>query len=210
MKMEVKYTYSEGYLPTKRHKILRYRDIEEVTTISIKEIKKEEAPIALRVHNYDGNIEDYRYWNNELWSIVMFQGKLYPIDEFLNSIKNRSYYSENKEEVKNEIYEYELKYIIIDDVVYQRRGEPRYVSMTFGLGRNHGGTSLMIDNYYNSNISSKCYFNALERDKAIEFTKTRAIVRKDTKDVDRIGKSYNIEVLIPESIKCNPQKDHDE
>jgi len=48
------------------------------------------------------------------------------------------------------------------------------------------------------------------REKAIEFTKTRAIVRKDTKDVDRIGKSYNIEVLIPESIKCNPQKDHDE
>jgi len=213
MKIEVKYNYTEGYLPTKRHKILRYRDVVGMTMVEINEIKKEDAPIALRVHNYDETIKDYRYWNNKLWTVVMWQerhcGKegLYPIDEFLNSIQYRSYYKDI-ESIENEIHEYTSKHVIIDGVIYQETGEPRYVSMTFGLGHNHGGTSLMIDNYYNSNISKNSYFNALERDKAIEYTKSRAIKRGDTNDVDRIGKSYNIEVLIPEAVKCIPQKEH--
>lgn len=100
--------------------------------------------------------------------------------------------------------------MIIDNIVYSVVGEPRYVLMTFGLGHNHGGTSLMIDNYYNSNISKNCYFNALERDKAIAETINTATRRGDDESIDRIGKSYNIEVLIPQAVHCKPQLEHGE
>jgi hypothetical protein len=216
MNINVKYIYEEGYLPSKRHKKLRYREVEEEMTITINESTKENAPIAFLVHEYNDNITEYRLWNDKLWKKVLwherYSGKdgLYPIELFLKSIQYHSsyMYHKDKESAKKEKYDYILKHLIIDNIVYGLTGEPRYVSMTFGLGHNHGGTSLMIDNWYNSNISKNSYFNALERDKAIKFTRERAIKRGDTNDVDRIGESYNIEVLIHEAVKCNPQKEH--
>jgi hypothetical protein len=213
MKLKVKYTYEEAYLPTKRHRIPRYRDAEGETEVTINEVTAEDAPVALRVRNYDKTAEDYRWWNKKLWTKVMWHerycGKsgIYPLDEFMESIKYHSdyLYHKDKENAEREKHDYVAKHLIIDGVVYKETGEPRYVSMTFGLGHNHGETSLMIDNYYNGNINKNCYFNALDRDKAIEYTKERAIRRGDTESIDRIGKSYNIEVLIPEAVRCNPQ-----
>jgi len=218
MKLEVKYNYEEGYLPTKRHKKLRYRNVEGIMTVEINEIIKENAPVAFRVHSYDESVTEYRLWDNKLWIPVMWHERysraegLYPVEEFIKSIQYHSSYKyqKTKEEAEQEKYDYIARHLIIDGVVYGIIGEPRYVSMTFGLGNNHGGTSLMIDNWYNTNISKDSYFNTLERDKAIEYTKLRAIKRGDTNDIDRIGKSYNIEVLIPEAVKCNPQKEHGE
>lgn len=63
----------------------------------------------------------------------------------------------------------------------------------------------MLENGYNPNISRECYFNALEREKAIKYTKNRALKRGDTDDIKRIGNYYNIEVIIPEAVKCKPQ-----
>jgi hypothetical protein len=132
-----------------------------------------------------------------------------PLTELKCYIKGvYDYWNYSKEEITNSYIEDARGYIIIDGVVYKEIGEPRYVSMTFGLGHNHGSTSIMIDNRYNSNISKDSYFNALQREEAIKFTKERAIRRGDTNSINRIGESYNIEVLIPEAVKCNPQEEH--
>lgn len=102
------------------------------------------------------------------------------------------------------------KYIICDGVLWMRCNEPRYVIQTFGFGHNHGGTGFFIDFSYNSNLSKKAYFNALQYNEAVAYGKAVAIRRGDTESINRIGKMGNekiwIEVLMPELVKENPQK----
>jgi hypothetical protein len=102
------------------------------------------------------------------------------------------------------------RFLIINGVIYVKKGEPRYSINTFGLGHNHGGTGFFVENFYNGNISKHNYFNALEREKAIEYGKSVALGRGDTESVDFIGERCNIEVLIPEAVKCKPQDEHGE
>ena len=223
MKIKTKISYYEGYLPTKRHRKLRYREIEEEVELSVNKVSEEETKTAFLVKD-GSSVTEIKLWNNELWKKVLYSEKvsgakgLYPVEEFLKSI---NYYSSPLYPPKDESQsdretailskeKYIQDYLLIDDEVYKKTSEPRYVVMTFGLGHNHGGTSLMIDGYYNSNISKDCYFNALERNRAIKEAKETAIKRGDTESIDSIGEYYNIEVLIPEAVKCNPQKEHGE
>lgn len=217
MKIKKVIAFREGYLPTPRHRKLRYRDVQEEVEIDVKEITEKNAPVALRVYSWDGTTKDYKYYNGKLWTKVLWQDKHTGKEGLLPKKKLQwyirgvyDYWNYSKEDVINSYIEDAKRYLIIDGVVYEITGEPRYICMTFGLGHNHGGTSLMVSNWYNPNISKDRYFNALEREKAIEYTKNIALRRGDTKDIDRIGESYNIEVLIPEVIKCNPQKEHGE
>ena len=83
-----------------------------------------------------------------------------------------------------------------------------YMINTFGLGHNHGGTGFFITYGYNQNIGKENYFNAMERDEAITYGKKVAYNRGDTDSVDGIGKDTIIEVLMPELVKRNPQKEH--
>lgn len=118
--------------------------------------------------------------------------------------------SDNKEEVTNDIIDRAAQYIIYDGKVWNECGEPMYNITTFGLGHNHGGTGFFISYYYNGNISNKNYFNALEREKAIAYGKQVALNRGDTNSVEGMGDHDIIEVLIPEMVHRNPQKDHGE
>lgn len=219
MSLEINYKYIEGYLPTKRHKKLRYREVEDTMTVKINKVVKEESPIAFLVHEgIEENPIEYRLWNNKLWKPILWYERLsraeglYPYEEFIKSIEYHSYYKHNKtkEEAQKEKYNYVNRHLIVDGIVYGLTSEPRYVLMTFGLGNNHGGTSLMISNGYNSNISKDRYFNALQREEAIKEGKRVAKNRGDTNFIERIGQSYNIEVLIPEAVRCNPQQEHGE
>lgn len=99
-------------------------------------------------------------------------------------------------------------YLVFDGKIWEPCGEPMYVVMTFGLGHNHGGTSLFIHDYYNPNISKNNYFNALEREQAIAYGKKVAANRGDTGSIENIGKHDMIDVLMPEMVKRNPQKEH--
>lgn len=85
-----------------------------------------------------------------------------------------------------------------------------YVINTFGLGQNHGGTGFFITDCYNPNISNQNYFNALEREQAIAYGKRIAANRGDTESMEGMGKHAKIEVLLPEMVKRNPQKEHGE
>lgn len=99
-------------------------------------------------------------------------------------------------------------YIIFDGKVWRPCGEPMYVINTFGLGHNHGGTGFFIEYHYNPNISKNNYFNALEREKAIAYGKKVAANRGDTDSIEGIGKYDMIEVLMPDMVTKNPQKEH--
>lgn len=135
----------------------------------------------------------------------------YSLYEKENLFSDKSVYiSDNLFEIVDNMQARANKYISLDGELWKECGEPRYVVNTFGLGHNHGGTAMFIEEFYNSNISSKNYFNAVDRDKAITYAKETAIARGDTDSVKRIGKMENIEVLIPEFFKVDPEKEHGE
>lgn len=135
----------------------------------------------------------------------------YSLYEKENLFSDKSVYiSDNLSEIVDNMQARANKYISLDGELWKECGELRYVVNTFGLGHNHGGTAMFIEEFYNSNISSKNYFNAVDRDKAITYAKETAIARGDTDSVKRIGKMENIEVLIPEFFKVDPEKEHGE
>jgi len=212
------YEYEEGYLPTKRHRKLRWRKAEGETTLTIKEISVELAPVAFIVRNgvkFDTPVE-FRLFDNRLWVPAMF-GDIWVHGEGILTVEQLTdhldrtpcYRNPKTEELVIAAKRDEAdRFVIIDGVVYINEDEPRYVLMTFGLGHNHGGTALMISYHYNPNINKTAYFNALERDKAIAKAKSVAERRGDTKDIDGMGNHYIIEVIMPEAVKCNPLEDH--
>lgn len=129
---------------------------------------------------------------------------LHPSDFTEKSVKiennKRQIRTDRRNSAKN------LKYF--DGCFWEVCEEPRYVVQTFGLGHNHGGTSLFITEYYNSNIGKDRYFNAMQRAEAIAYGKNVAMRRGDTKDVDRIGQREWIDVMMPEMVNVNPNRQH--
>lgn len=126
-------------------------------------------------------------------------------DEFS---ENSIVIDDNRKQVERYIKNHTKGYIHFDGKFWSICNEPRYVINTFGFGHNHGGTGFFIEYGYNSNISNKNYFNALQRDEAIAYGKSIATRRGDTEFVERIGKYRNIEVIMPEMVKVNPNKQH--
>lgn len=216
MDLKVKYSYVEGFLPSKRHRKLQYRDAEGETTVTINEISKGDAPVTFIVRELLKKKVEYRLWEDKLWTPVMWGNRLsgakgrYPLKEFLKSLQYQSSYKyhKTKEEAEQEKHDYASRHLLIDGIVYGAASEPRYVVNTFGLGHNHGGTGMFVETYYNSNISRHRYFNALERSKAISEGKRIAKARGDSESVTSIGKYCDIKVLIPEAVHCNPQLEH--
>jgi len=216
MQIMVSYSFMESYLPSKRHKILRWRESGGELSVTINEVSETDAPVAFLVTELRDELTKYYWFDNQLWRPVLWSemhgGKtgLFPISQLVSHIKSYTRFKHKKteQEAISEIREESERFIIIDGVVCRKIGEPRYVLMTFGLGNNHGGTSLMIDNHYNSNISKDRYYNALDKEKAIADAKAVAIKRGDTNHVDRIGESWIIKVLMPEAVRCKPQEEH--
>jgi hypothetical protein len=114
------------------------------------------------------------------------------------------------EKCKDTISSRAENYVIFDGKVWETCEEPMYNVITFGLGHNHGGTGFFIQYDYNPDISNKNYFNALEREKAIAYGKQVALNRGDTNSIDGMGERDIIEVLMPEMVTRNPQREHGE
>lgn len=187
-------------------------------------------------NDFDGN-GDFRMFSEE---IRTYDGKLYmpvrvtygaaislcfePLEYIKKRIEDYAPYwkggeefteasiikEDNISECKENIFRKAENYIIYDGKVWETCGEPMYLINTFGLGHNHGGTGFFIEYHYNSNISKNNYFNALEREQAIAYGKKVAANRGDTNSIEGMGEYDIIEVLIPEMVKRNPQKEHGE
>lgn len=219
MDIQVTYEYVEGYFPTRRHRKLHYRNVSAETTVTIPETTKDEAPMAFYVYEkLNNSAVTYRLWNDQLWKPVPWNERAahaegwYPVEELLAALKNVSTSKANKtsDEAKQEKHDFASRHLIVDGVVYEQTNEPRYVVMTFGLGHNHGGTSMFIEDHYNPNVRKESYFNALERNAAIAYGKRVAAERGDTTSVDTLGDYCIIQVLIPECVLLNPREEHGE
>lgn len=232
MKIKILFSYVENEIPHRCRlaRPVRYHDGE--IELDIPEIESNEAPVAIR-SNGKTNIDDtpfqleYNWWKNRLWTNVESDGiepcfdketkvpthfLQYPSTLDLRSDSRLENFdfgiylanaSSSKQQAINYLKEWSSDQLIIDGNRYQPTGEPRYVVMTFGLGRNHGATACMMDARKNPNIGDSAYFNLLERDKAIERATEVAMNRGDSKSLPIAPHGPSWEVLIPEAIRLN-------
>lgn len=233
MKISAKIKYYEEYLPTKRHRIPRLREKKEVVEVELREIKKEDLRLALVVTDYKSYIDEkgvnrFGPVNIEYYAIdqklfvqkrdthgALDRGEysLKSLIEHIEGYEKWGGWHSNDSELTRDVVTQDLQeflnsHIVIAGKVYVESPEPRYVVNTFGLGHNHGGTCMFIEHFYNENISKNNYFNALQREEAIAYANAVAKRRGDSNDVGRFGEVRNIQVFMPEIIRCNPQKEH--
>ena len=121
---------------------------------------------------------------------------------------DRENYGKNtsREEVIKKARKSMDSYILVDGELYGKCSEPRYVINTFGLGHNHGGTGMFCTYHYNSNISKKNYFSALQGKEAVAYANYVAKRRGDTNDIGKF-KPFII-CHIPELVKVKPNRQH--
>lgn len=232
LNIEVVLRYEVPYYPSKRHRYQHTQIQEEKLTVNIPIIEKGEERIAFIVKGSRGK-EIYYSHNEQLWRKIKWHEKqcgkhgYYPIKELIwyvqHTARTLPYYADNgrvlrndSEEIRDKAFqmkvlqEYISNYLILDKYVCQPIGEPMYVINTFGLGHNHGGTSLSVTNWYNSNIPNTSYFPANKRKEAIAYGKKVAKGRGDTESARTIGKWYDIKILMPECVTCDPMNEHGE
>lgn len=231
MKLQIKIRYEEEYLPTKRHRVPRIRKVEEEIAVELREIKKEDAPVAMVVTDYksyrDENGQDQFGLRDTSFHAI--DGLLFSEKRDMSGALDRGVYTleffahdlersgdcqcswpankRSKEDMLRYVQDFLDSHVMIDGTIYQQKNEPRYVVMTFGLGHNHGGTALMIDTHYNENLSKDQYFNALQFDEAVTYADEVATARGDTKYVGTFG-DKRIKVFMPEMVRCDPNTEH--
>ena len=136
--------------------------------------------------NPDGTSEDRR---------LQFRG-----DDWYFSRKTRA-------ESEAAIQAWAADLLIIGGKTHRVADEPLYCVMTFGLGHNHGGTSLSVSSHYNSNIAWQNYFRLDQREEAIKAAEKVALGRGDTQSVP-IRTNPTFRILIPEAIQRNPSGEY--
>lgn len=212
--------YQEGYLPSPRHRKQRFREVEGLFIADLSEISTAvpycEAPLVLRVHDYDVHAEgiqvtDYRMYDDQLYRPTI-RGRYFncsdaeywlPVlsSEIADKIHVPCSYNFSKSEVAMKYQEEADRYLIIDGVVWVKSPEPFYYVETFGLGNNHGGTSLLIDR--NGRCTDHYHtYSALQREEAVKAAIQVALDRGDTDAIPCLQKNDRyIEVLDPDAVQ---------
>lgn len=228
MKIRTWIKYEESFLPTPRCRKLRYRECEDYVEANLKEVDKGELKLAFEDDSYGGAGEIY-FYKGKLWmkdktnagiiSDLQERGKKVStaLEYLIYCHENCStyfFFSWDREQGKDTSRDAVIKklradmsnYILVDGELYRTTAEPRYCIYTFGLGHNHGGTSLSVDYHYNINIGKERYFSALDGEKAVEEANRIAARRGDT---NYVGKFVaRITVHMPELVKIKPKKQH--
>lgn len=58
MLFNIEFWNTEQYLPTKRHRVLRTRNVKNNVDIEVKEVTEQEFPVAFIVHDYQSVYEN--------------------------------------------------------------------------------------------------------------------------------------------------------
>lgn len=223
MKVRTWIKYEESYIPPRCRKP-RYIPCEEYVDITLAEAKAEDLQLAFEDTSFFGAGKIF-FYKKKLWACAKLrnpvlskeQGINTPLEDLLWTHEHCSFYfrfdfdrrvgkDTSRKAVMAKAREDMQKYLLVDGVLYQQINEPRYCIYTFGLGHNHGGTSLSVNYGYNPNIPKDRYFSALQGDEAVAEANRIAAARGDTDSVDEF-KSY-IKVFMPELVKVNPRKQH--
>lgn len=223
MKIKTWIKYEESYIPPRCRKP-RYNEREEYVNINLPEATASDLQLAFEDKSYFG-VGKIFFYRGKLWAQAKLrnpswaeeQGFQSPLDELVYNHEHCSTYfrfhwdrecgeDTTRSGVIKKARADMRRYLLVDGVLYERVSEPRYCIYTFGLGHNHGGTSLSVDYRYNSNISKKRYFSALQGAEAVAEATRIALGRGDTESVHRF--KADIEVFMPEFVKINPKKQH--
>ena len=235
MQITIPFDYTEEIVP-KRCYLSRRVSFQGETTVTIHEITKADAPIAIRqmtdIWVMRGGRErlqktplNYRWWHGKLWlpskiqrvshgpcltqTASQFKNDPWPFN--LTRPDHIAFYLSLKDQRKR-LRRWASRIVFIDGQRYEQVKEPRYVIMTFGLGCNHGigyGTSLETDNDYNSNIGASRYFRCDQYNQAVAEATRIATNRGDTKALPIVSqKPDTFEILIPEALRLAPAREH--
>lgn len=231
MKTTIPYEYTKQVIP-KHCRKPRPTTFKSQISVSVNEVTGEQAPIAIREHSkrfsdktgeYEPTITEYRWHRNKLWILHSFSRVSHGTYETQTSQQFMSdpypmtnglpyYHAYNPQQAnRNHIMAWARDTLLIDGMRWQQIDEPRYVIHTVGLGHNHGhpGTSLSSTNSYNSNISKSRYFRIDQHDLALNTAIAIAQNRGDDLAIPFIDESHEeFEILIPEAIRLNPNKEH--
>ena len=217
----IKENYYCAYIPSARSQKYAFDEVEGEIKVSVPSVTADEAPVAFRLSDYHHTheqINEIRWWGGRLWSKSTYRHTGGPelvvehlkADDLARELRPSLPYGHgrNRELCVKKYREEAKHYLVIDGMLWEQTGEPRYVVNTFGLGHNHGCTGLFLEEYYNQNIPASNYFSALDGDKAVAYANKVAERRGDTNDVGKFGKM--IEVLIPEAVTIRPEAEHGE
>ena len=211
-----------AYLPTPRSQKYAFDQLQADFKVGIVSVTSDEAPVAFRLSDFS-HVQDLqteiRWYAGKCWQMYTewdrSREKAVRVGDFgVDSMPRLMHVTTPYGvECTRQVVQAKLKkaasyWLIIDGKVWEQCGEPRYVVNTFGLGHNHGGTSLFVEHYYNSNIPNKNYFSALDGKLAVRYANYVANRRGDTKDVGKFEEM--IEVLIPEAVTKRPMQEHGE
>ena len=208
--------YYCAYIPSARSQKYSFDEVKGDIKVGIPSLTSEEAPVAFRITKY-GETREIRWYEGKCWRKATKNDYVshggpdgvtpdWP-DFHLNADLPHGY-ARDRKTCQKKYREAAKGYILVDGYLWHQCGEPRYVINTFGLGHNHGGTGLFVEEYYNSNISRERYFSALDGDKAVSEANRIAERRGDTESMGRFEKM--IEVLLPEAVSIQPMKEHGE
>lgn len=211
--------YFESVVPPRCRKPRDVRQTEAVTR-TIVTARRAEAPVAFEVDDYCQRSSGKpptrpRWFDERLW--LPYGPPRSPKDEPVVKIDERArihrlfgrvdrYDDRAAAEAAVEVTDF----MFIGRALHRIIGEPRYVVMTFGLGCNHGGTALMDEWGYNSNIGRDRYFRADQWREALDSAIATADARGDTRDAATLRRQRRpqIRVCISDAVRCQPAAEH--
>lgn len=178
--------------------------------VDVPEVTAAEAPVAFRVPQSEGTACDYRWWGQRLWTAQQGRHDDEPAragdGRFPAEVDMNSAGGDGLDEVTARLRALYADFLIIDGIVWEAcQGEPLYVVWTFGFGGNHGSTALLIDTQVRGSLST--HFRADQYETAVARALEVARARRDDESVFGITNAPRIEVLIPEAIRADPQRD---
>lgn len=195
MKIKTWIKYEVPYLPPRCRKT-RYREEEDFVDINLREVEFSKLVLAYEDKSYNGKGKIYLY-AGKLWAKrkldsyvkreykeiktplewLIYQNMHYST-YFARRFSDKDY---SREAVLKRAKDDLRKLILVDGELYEQTRKPEYFILTFGLGRNHGGTGLMVD--YTGRRDCGWHYPPTEGKKAIAKAKEVALKRGDTESV---------------------------
>lgn len=178
MRFKKEIEYEAAFLPPRCRK-QRFRTVNETVSFRLRSISGVQAPIACIVHDGDKEPVVYRYYKKTFWRPMLCldvhdrKQKQLPTHRLPAYI--RTPHGQSREEIIQDMRKQLRRYRLIDGVVHEKTGEPRYVVMTFGGDLDAGSTTLFVDTFCNENIHERCYYNANEHEKALAYANKLAL-----------------------------------
>lgn len=164
--------------------------------IEIPRFTEDEAPVAIRY--LDGSTtRELRFSGGKLYS----PSNMGTVQE---EIDHSVLYAHKRFEAIESVDSDFRGMILIGERVWELSAEPVFQVMTFGMGGNHGGTSLSVRMRNDPSDQSSCFHPLNDFPAAIDAARETAEHRGDFKSLPNIGKGLEVEVLIPEAIKFKP------